>query len=344
LPNALATVVGQPRATRLLTASLAAPHHAYLFAGPPHVGKTTAAIAFAQALNCPDHGCLDCLECRTIAHSNHPDVRVISLRDKRKADEEKAAAKPDGAKKKAERTVIGVDEVRAFLEEVGWKAFRARHKVYVLPYDEINLQGANTLLKTLEEPNPGTVLVLTAPSVESVLPTVVSRCQLIPFNPVPPPAIEAWLVATQGIEPAKAKHLARVADGRLGWAAERVKEGELPEPTLLAADSYSSALAEAEKLAGLDNETQQEALEVLIAQARDIMIRRQTGRADWLARPDLPEAPARRGLPLSYWLRVVTQLEGARHQLRANGNKQLVWAVLAGAIQPTALERARSAS
>lgn len=301
-------------------ANLARPHHAYLFVGPPHVGKTTGAIAFAQALNCPDHGCLECVECRSIAHANHPDVRVIQASEGKK--------------------VFSVEDVRKLIEEVGWKSFRARHKVYVIPTELLNVQGANTLLKTLEEPQPGTVLILVAKSVDEVLPTLVSRCQTVPFGPVPPPRIEAWLIEERGLDPARARHLARIADGRLGWAGAIAESGELPIPQLLGAESYPAALVEADRLAGEDQEGQLVALEALIAQVRDIMVSQQTGRADWLARPEQAEPSALSGLPLAYWLRVAKRLEEARHQLLAHANGKLLWTVLAGAIQPTARERA----
>ncbi|HEY9857701.1 MAG TPA: hypothetical protein V6D05_18285 [Stenomitos sp.] len=339
MSGALNRIIGQPRAVRFLRAALAQPSHAYLFVGAPHVGKTATALAFAQALNCehrsapgglmlldvapsePD-ACGECLECRSIEHANHPDVRFVE---------------PSEGKK-----VFSVEDVRKLVEEVGWKAYRARHKVYVIPNELLNLQGANTLLKTIEEPQPGTTLILTANSLDHVLPTLVSRCQPVPFGPVPSDQIADWLAAEKGVDPDRARVLARISDGRIGWAAQLAESGEVPEPVLLVAGDYAATLKEAERLAAEDGETQQVALEALIAQVRDIMVWLQTGRADWVARPEQVERAARRSVSLGYWLRVMRHLEQARKQLLGHANAKLLWTVLAGDVQPTAREVAQA--
>lgn len=336
MPGAFNRIVGQPRAVRFLRAALAQPSHAYLFVGPPHVGKSATALAFAQALNCermtpaqpgamsfldvpsePD-ACGECLECRSIAHANHPDVRFVE---------------PSEGKK-----IFSVEDVRKLVEEVGWKAYRARHKVFVIPNELLNLQGANTLLKTLEEPQPGTTLILTANSLESVLPTLVSRCQPVSFGPVTSDRIAAWLEAEHGVDAERSRLIARVSDGRIGWAFAIAQSGDLPEPRLLVAESYAATLQEADRLALVDPDTQQVALESLIAQVRDIMIWLQTGRADWVARPEQAAEAARRPVSIGYWLRVMTRLELARKQLLGHANAKLLWTVLAGEVQPTARE------
>lgn len=316
--NAFDSVIGQERAVRHLRTALASPHHAYLFVGPAGVGKETAARAFALALNCQrGEGCLDaedaCTECLAIHHSNHPDVRI--------------AAPSDGKK------VFAVEDVRKLVQEASWKAHRAKWKVYVVSTDLLNLQGANTLLKTVEEPAPGTVIILLGTSVDTVLPTLVSRCQIVPFGPVPRAVIEDVL-ARRGVEPDRARELGALADGRLGWAlTEAEHEAEEP-PRLIALSSLTERLAEAERLAALDADAQQHAVESLLIQVRDIIIWAETRRDDLVSRPG-DAAAMGRGLPTAYWLRVLARLEAHRRQLLGHANPRLAWTVLAGDIAPS---------
>lgn len=324
--NAFDTVIGQERAVRHLRAALATPHHAYLFVGPAGIGKETAAKAFALALNCTrGEGCLDgegaCPECLAIHHGNHPDVRI---------------AVPSEGKK-----VFSVEDVRKLVQEAAWKAHRGKWKVYIVSTELLNVQGANTLLKTVEEPVPGTVIVLLGPSVDAVLPTLVSRCQIVPFGPVARPLIESEL-QKRGVEELRATELSALADGRLGWALTE-SQHEAPEPPrLIALTTMTDRLAEAERLAALDTESQQRAVESLLIQVRDIIIWAETGRDDLVSRS--ADAAARhRGLPREYWLRALSRLEKHRRQLLSHANAKLAWTVLAGDLAPTARELERSA-
>ena len=163
VPAALDALADQPRVRDFLATALAEGRlsHAYLFLGPPGAGKHEAAEALAKCVVCPNGGDATCDECRRVAHRTHPDVRWLV---------------PGSA------TGYLVTQVRELIEDAGLAPVRARTKVYVLERAEL-LRGAaaNALLKTLEEPPASTMFVLCGRTVDALLPTIVSRCQQVPF-------------------------------------------------------------------------------------------------------------------------------------------------------------------
>jgi len=166
----LSSVRGQERALALLRQYLAsgATPHGLLFAGEEGVGKEKAARAFVAALLCrapgEDGACGHCPDCRLLASGAHPNfLRIVP-----------------------ETHFLKIDEVRALKEELSLKAFSDRPRAAILvPADRMTPQAANALLKTLEEPPAGTHLLLVAHRVSQVMPTIVSRCQRVPFFPLP---------------------------------------------------------------------------------------------------------------------------------------------------------------
>ena len=171
-PKALEALAQQPRVQRFFSAAVAEGRlsHAYLFVGAPGSGMKEAACAIAQCVVCPNGGDASCDECIRVAHRTHPDVRWLSP-----------------------QSVSGylVSQVRDLIEDVSLAPMRASSKVYVL--DDVGMlrgTAANALLKTIEEPPAGVVFILIARTVASVLPTIVSRCQVIPFSIVSPDAAE----------------------------------------------------------------------------------------------------------------------------------------------------------
>jgi DNA polymerase-3 subunit delta' len=158
----------QPRVRDLLASAVSEGRlsHAYLFVGAPGSGMEEAALALAQCVICPNDGCGTCDDCRRVAHRTHPDVQWLS---------------PGSV------TGYLVDQVRDLIEGVSRTPSRARAKVYVLEKAGLfRSTSANALLKTIEEPPEGVVFVLLARSVASVLPTIVSRCQVVPFRTIAP--------------------------------------------------------------------------------------------------------------------------------------------------------------
>lgn len=165
-PAALEALSDQPRVRDFLARALAEGglSHAYLFVGAPGSGKHEAAETLAKCVVCPSGGDGTCDECRRVAHRTHPDVHWLE---------------PGSA------TGYLVAQVRELIEDASLTPVRATCKLYVLERAEL-LRGAaaNALLKTLEEPPGGVMFVLCARTTAAMLPTIVSRCQQVPFRAV----------------------------------------------------------------------------------------------------------------------------------------------------------------
>ena len=203
-------IIGNERAIGLLTSSIEQGRvaHAYLFAGPPGVGKGLVAREFAKALNCERGGpqpCDECVACRKVEHGTHPDVLWF---------------RPSGAMR-----MIRVEQVAEFLQAATLRPFEGRWKVFVLvDADRMNVPSQNKVLKTLEEPAPDTVIILTSAVPEALLPTIRSRCQRIVFCPIAREAIERFLVERHGASPKRAAVAATLARGSLSAAIEYLDE------------------------------------------------------------------------------------------------------------------------
>jgi DNA polymerase-3 subunit delta' len=204
-------MIGHDWAVELLGRSVASGRvsHAYLFLGPPQVGKTSLALALARALNCtqPDAPCGRCASCTKIARNAHPDVRWV------------VGEGAGGA--------IKIDQIRALQREVALAPYEGRSRVYILErIDRASLEAANSLLKTLEEPPAHVVLVLTALHAEALPATVVSRCQRLDLRPVAAHRLEAAL-AERRVAPEQAALLARLSGGSVGWALAAAQDSAL---------------------------------------------------------------------------------------------------------------------
>jgi DNA polymerase III subunit delta' len=186
--------------SRLIQTGL--PSHAYLFEGPDGVGKRLLALEFAKGLNCERSGrdaCNECPACRRVNSGNHPDVVQVT----------------------ASGTFIKIDQIREILAAIYLKPFMGRKKVYVIDEaDRMNQEAANCFLKTLEEPPADSLLILITSRPFAFLPTIVSRCQRLRFQPLTPAQIEQYLVSKRGLSEEDAKMLAVLSLGSLGKALE----------------------------------------------------------------------------------------------------------------------------
>ena len=195
-------VVGHETAVALIDNSLKGGKlsHAYLFIGPPHVGKMTLALNLARALNCQgdERPCGVCSSCQRIAGLRHADVQVIGL---------------DG------RAEIGIDQIREMERSATLRPFEGRNRVFIIDGAEhLSPEAANCLLKTLEEPPSNVQLLLLAVNERLLLPTVRSRCQKLELRPLPIPVVERALIERWEVAPERARILASLSSGCLGWA------------------------------------------------------------------------------------------------------------------------------
>lgn len=201
-------VFGQPQVRGFLRASVENGRvtHAYLFTGPAGSNKTLAAYALAEALIC---GCGECDACRKVRRHKHPDVHYYA---------------PEGT--------VGylVDQVRDIVADTALAPIQASSKVYIVDrVDLMNAASANAFLKTLEEPPDDVVLILLGRTRESVLPTIVSRCSVVPFRHIPATEAAGIIAQQAGVTPARARIGLAACDGSITKTIEFVKSNERME-------------------------------------------------------------------------------------------------------------------
>ncbi len=327
-PDALTinNLMGQAKAKKLLGRALAnqTMPHAYLFRGPAGVGKKRAARTLAALCNClaPEHGdaCTLCASCVKFAANSHPDLLEVE----------------------PIKGIIKIDQVRELQKGLRFAPHEAKVRFVLLPDVHLTMQRketANSLLKTLEEPPTDTILVLTADESGKVLPTIQSRCQVIPFFPLPCDEVARTLTALDGLEPDAAMALARLTEGSLGRARLLHEKGLLAERASIAATlchcqagspaTFGPLLARADAAAARKDDLP-DLLTLLGVWFRDLIMHQMGVTDAQLASPDLAEllpiARTRWSLPML--LRNLELLRVARRQLGHNCRATLVCEVL----------------
>ncbi len=308
-------IKGQAQAIKILQREIATSSisGAYLFTGPAGVGKTLTALTFAKALNCKKEkmdSCDECSSCQKIEHRNHPDVRIIA----------------------PENDSIKIEQIRNLKRESSYKLYEGRKKVWIIEQaDKFGLAAANSILKILEEPPPQTVLILISQIKEGLLPTILSRCEVIRFFPLPLQEIEK-IIAQQLPQGSNKIHiLAKLARGRVEEALHLIKE----ENTLKIREELLNALRRNMNLEEMFKLTAQWAnykgkelqrfLDMILFWFRDILILGQGGK-EWLINYDKVEELAREKDKYSTEeiKRIMETIEKARYYLKSNVSQKLV--------------------
>lgn len=246
--------------------------HAYLFTGPRGVGRRTLAIQFAEALNCinppaPGDFCGACRACRHLAAMQHTDLSVLQ-------------SEKEGA-------VLKVEQIRDTQHMLTLMPYEANYRIaLLLRFHEANASAQNALLKTLEEAPARVILLLTADSAESLLPTIVSRCEVLRLRPMALNRLQMELEERELNKP-DARLLAHLAGGRLGYALSLKESQERLEQRRALIDDLVNMLTAnrrerftyAEAMSK-DKEALREGYQVWLSFWRDLMLRS--------ANPNLP--------------------------------------------------------
>jgi DNA polymerase-3 subunit delta' len=302
--------------------------HAYLFCGPPGLGRRTLALRLTQALNCPQpvapsEPCGKCRTCKQIERMQYADLAVIQ------------AEKEGGT--------LRVEQIRSVRQSLVLKPYQGKYRVALfLRFQEANASAANALLKTLEEAPAHVILVLTTETPEQLLPTIVSRCEVLRLRPLPVEMVETSL-REGGADETTARLLAHMSGGRLGYAlrlmqdkailafrAKRLEDLQsLLRSTRRGRFAYAEKIIERTKKDAEVEERFRDTLLIWLSFWRDVMLR-VSGADAPLANVDLlTEIEALAGkLSLAEARRLVEAAEKTIDMLESNINARLLAEVL----------------
>jgi len=239
----LEEILHQEPAVRLLKAALAKGRlaHSYIFFGPKGVGKETTAKALLYHLFCQisqAHPCGSCLACKKLDKATHPDVVHVF----------------------AEKRDIRIDTVREIERFIHYRPLEAPYKVILFHQAEkLNPEAGNALLKSLEEPPPYVIFILLTENITLLLPTIISRSQILKFRPLPASTIKSYLIKYLHYEEGLAETLAELSQGSLGRALEIAEKGLLEELNAFVKALFSpraeTKFKTLEKLARMEKDT-----------------------------------------------------------------------------------------
>ena len=297
------------------------PRHAYLLAGPPSMGRRSLALHFAQALNCQtplDAGipCGQCRDCKQIQAMQHADLTIVQA--------------------ESEGGIIKVDQIREARRMLTLKPYMAKYRVALFPrFHEANDNAANALLKTLEEAPSYAVLILTAGNPEQLLPTIVSRCEVLRLRPLSIEAVQREL-ETRGLETDRARLIAHISGGRFGYAMRLIedesllekREEQLDDLQRLIAASRVQKFAYADKLSR-DKDSMRHTILIWLSYWRDVMLRTaqaETPLVNVDRNVEIEDLAGR--MNLSSTRSLVASLENALEKLERNVNSRLLAEVL----------------
>jgi len=323
-------VFGHESRTSLLGRAIRAGRiaHAYLFHGMEGIGKRTAALAFAKAINCLREDaapCGECASCGKAGRGVHPDIIAVSAGQ-----------------------AVRIGDIRDLQAQMIFRPFEGKRRIFILDEaDRMNIAAANALLKTLEEPFPSNILILVTSRPDHLPATILSRCQRLGFDPLPAESVAAFLTERHSVGKDQARILASSSGGSIGRALLMKDQGyiELRDRIL---DGIAAIRGPADLFPflaefGSDKEPIMTRLDILSTVFRDALVYRETGSDEDLIHPDragliraLADAAPARNL-----LDNIRAVGEARQALERNVNKQLTLELMMFRLFPAFMEEVR---
>jgi DNA polymerase-3 subunit delta' len=322
---------GQESAVRFLRGVIANQRvaSAYLFIGSKGIGRATTAYAFALMLNCEepkeDDACTLCDSCKKILDGNHPDICLVEPEKEGRA--------------------IKINQVREVERQVGFSPVSARYRVTIIdPAERMTDEAANAFLKTLEEPPPRNVFILTVRDPGDLLPTIVSRCQRVPFKPLPPEYITDFLTKESSVDSGRARLVARLSEGSLGRAQRLAKDEVFEERkhwleklTTAVGGSLDGLLDFAQECSNIEKSIPEdnmgpgeEKLSLMMgiwkSWYRDLLLIKQGGKQDLVFNSDLGSRlqEAASGYTVDALMKAISVISRAEHDFMNNRNRLLL--------------------
>lgn len=311
------TIYGHERQINLILAALEQNRipHAYLFSGMTGVGKRTIALALAKRINCtgeatPFDACNHCPSCLKMDHKNHPDLVIVE---------------PEGQ-------FIRIKAIRDLQAQMQYSPLEGKYRVIIIDdADKMNITSANALLKTLEEPAPGNLLILITGNPHGLPRTILSRCQQVRFYPLNREAIVSFLGKHHSLKEADAAMIAGASGGSLAKAIEMVRgdyksfRDRTLDDLMAIHDNMILKLISFTADFGKDREDITQKLDIIRSCYRDALVYREMGSEESLInrdRMDIIGDLSRRfdGRDLLGHLRAVGQ---ALYAIEQNANKAL---------------------
>ena len=238
--------------------------HAYLFVGSKETGKTQTALAIAQLVNCEAISikpCGECPSCQKIISGNHPDVMIVE----------------------GQEGSIKIEQIRFLLSRLQLKAFEAKTKVFIIrDVENMTLEAANSLLKTLEEPASNTLMILTTATPEANLDTIRSRCHVVKFFPASKSRLQKELNSSD----TTVHFLSVYTDGCLGQARHLVERDFINRKNQILDSFFNKASEDSLKKIISEKEDAKQALHIFLSIVRDAILLKSGVVADELMNVD----------------------------------------------------------